>query len=317
MVKTKVLLAFGTHHGTKRKEKADRPFFRDSVAPFLEEEIIKNGKRAAIIYEVTLEDYIPSSPKSKEEMRMYLSETGNQRKRRMTLIQQELTKLERTITQKWRETRDRGEPFMKVSLDWGFEDIILEINRSRPNQITHYAEPQSSEATYAWWATDILLKELDRYRFSDRQRKLGIMIDYIMEFVKHDVLRDKSVFSLAERLRRENADRVIIIPRGTAHRGMNVLFKPDHYNVVYKESEDVLYLDFLDEFIAKNYIGTPPKEDLMRYAKLQLDCMEYVSTHRYTPSQIFMRIFGNKSVAKRELELTQAGRQFALSKRTQ
>ena len=201
---------------------------------------------------------------------------------------------------------------MRTSLDLGFEDAVLRINRSKPGQITHFMEPQTAETAYAWWATEVLIRELDRYRFDDRDKQVSIMMNYLKQFAIYDVGRDKAVFSLVDQLRKENPYRAIIIPRGTAHRGMRVLFTPDNYDVLFKESEDARLLDFGDEFIGRSYVEIPSNEEVHRYAELQLDYMNHRITHRYTLPQIFRRLFTGKLVA--ELTLVAASRQYALSK---
>ncbi len=309
MNRTKLLLITGAHGSNKHRPNAK--FFRDDVLPFLEENVVRGGMRAALIYEILHFDMIPTAPKSEQEMRTVLAQDGNRGRKNKEAVQAELTKIERLMTKDWRETRDKGQPFMKVSLNWGFEDVVLSINQTKPGQIAHYMEPQSAETAYGFWATEILWKEFVDISQEEREARINALIEYIRKLAEIQVHRDRLVFSLSERLRGEDPERAIIIPRGTAHRGMQVLFSDDKYDLTYKDAGYLL--DFTDEAIARSYVDSLSTAELRKYAELELDYLRYWAVHRYSLRQILLKLFGSTVVAEKELE--KAARDYALSQK--
>ncbi len=306
MEKTKLLLVFGKH-GYQR-EKYDEQFSKNAIVPFLEQEI-ENKKRTAIIITELLEyNNLKSGPRSIDDKKKIMALTGKKAQTKRNLINAELQAIEKKINQKWKETREYGEPFMKRTLNLGFEYKVLEINTKSTGQIENIIEPQTAQTAYNAWKADLLAEKIEEHKFNP-EKQIDALADYSEQMIQFQLKRDKDIASLADKLQKQNPERAIIIPRGTAHKGMEVLFDNTIYDIIKHEADYAL--DFTDELILKSYKSIPTKEEIKEYAKLQNHYVNNYTKNRTSLVQIGWRIFGNEHNA--ELNLEKNAREYALS----
>jgi len=298
--KTPVLLAFGKHG-----RQGDKRFFRENVGSFIDKRIIKEQREGAIIYELLLYPRVPSAPQTPEQMKYALERKGNYRRK----FESELEDLETRINEDWMETRDRGNPFMKRSLNWGFENQVMGINLHSPGKITHKIEPQRADVAYADWVMTLDADKLILPGY-DHSRMVEDLVDFIPKLIEYQVLRGKHVKSLVDKLREENPERAIIIPRGTAHKGMRHLFSPEEYDVTFADSG--YQLDFTDALLASSYARMPSQNKIRQTAVLQAHYIDYWNANSVRLIQPLLKIVGLQNIAERKIE--EGARQYALAK---
>jgi hypothetical protein len=265
MTKTKALLVFGVH-GDKRPNaagacsgstEANSEFFRGAVLPFLEENVEKGGKKALVIYEALW----PAVSHPTSTVEDYLKRLA--------------------------EPLNRGKAIGHADMfAFGFEDKILEINRKAPYQVLCRVERQYQEVRAGAYELNNLSEEMRNRRFDESS--LGIMVEYLTKLCAICMARDNGVFDIAEEFRKKNPGSVIIIPRGTAHRGLATWFEHGRF-LLWRKYEVNALVDqdnadsdpFLVEALDRQYRGEASHEQIKRLAWLKLLFERYLDTAEY------------------------------------
>ncbi len=261
MGKTPVLLAFGKHHGNVGDMKilSEKRFFRGAVLPVLDESYRRNRK-TAVIFEWTLNNEVVIR---KEEVEAYRQGKIIQIQDKISAIEREIKRWEEGLKSSLLEPLDRG---ATIPNDLGFERKIAEINGLCPGLISCMPEPHVAEVILENKVGDLVWSRIDEAKGDDA---IELMVEFIKAFAKAIVLRDKGVFELVRRLRRETPEISIVIPRGAAHSGMEVLFPRSEYDVSMVCSN--VYFDFASEAPMRSYKKEISREELVDFARLQLD----------------------------------------------
>ena len=287
-----MLLAFGRHSGPKGG--SDKKFFKKNVTPFILQET-EEGRKVALIYELLNYKWLGEFPRNDYDARELLAETGHARKKRAAKIQSKLAKIERRMQEDWTLYRDyKGMPFMNLTLDWGFEDAVLNINRKKPGTVQHFLEPQRVDGFYNTVENDVLFNKFSR------DMQLPSLTDYIRSLIKMQVERDKAVYRKAEELRLQDPSRSIVIPRGTAHVGMKYLFSADAYGITVKDAG--YSRDFADDLLIRSYLKEPSYEELLRTAEMQMEYMKILTGLRGIARRIWLTLIQDSEYAAIKVE---------------
>lgn len=261
MQRTPLLLVFGEHGGRNGRLRTppDKEFFKDIVHPFVEKHIVRGGKRALIIHEYNTAINCDG-----------LDNTG---------VSNAMGTIERGLNQKLEATFNQGFAMDEDSMhwfDWGFMDMVLEINRGAPGTVECIVEPLGASTQWIMWRQN---------RFARARRASPTFDDTVMaevEMIKGSIEicmdRDRRLVEFVHKLRRENPDRVIIIPRGYAHKGMAHDF--DYLN--YRKAEAARLTGapwFSTEAIIEAFSRRLTQSELERYARLSLHYSEYYYSH--------------------------------------
>ncbi|MFH1306490.1 MAG: hypothetical protein ABIH83_02420 [Candidatus Micrarchaeota archaeon] len=235
--KTPLLMAFGSH-GHKFIP-PDRTFFRSTIAPFLEKNF-KEGRKITILSEGI---FRPPPDKTSWTMPFLLDQED------ITRLDTHLVKAQATMryfldkTVHKGITPNAGERTELSSLDWGYLDNAVELNRIRPYSVVF--EP---ELTTEQKSIDALI--YDRASSYDKRSKqmMGIILKE----------RDLAMTALLDFISDEAGNHALVIPRGSAHVGLFHYVKLLHgkkYDVelYYKKSEhlSILFNMYVADYIAK------------------------------------------------------------------
>jgi len=286
--KTPLLLAFG-RHGKSRKVKG---FFREEIGPFIDQFVVKEGRKAAIIYELLLSYVLPSGAQNHHDVGRFIKQEGLERAKTENKIKRELCDLYKHESAELRSTSNNGDSLKSVLLNlWGFGPCISEIESQNSGLIEHYIEPQDVRTTYFNWEFDFEKSRM-AYALSnfDHDGQIQAIIDHTKKMVELHTLRDNNVKDLVIKLRENNPSRAIIVPRGTAHRGMVFLFDPDLFDVHFRSAG--YQLDFSEALLADSYCRMPSEEEFRLCAERQLAYMRAYGAKARTPLNLFLRLFG-------------------------
>jgi len=281
MSKTRVLLAFGSHGIQESRVPGDQRFFRKAVIPFIED-TVKNGKPIALIYETVLGlDNRIKTPVldkiSKGSGERWLSEI----KERVLTEERHINEcLDTVFVSGNPELYTRasakclaGGGILEGIVDWGFEDFILELNSAGHSNITALIEPQSSEVSLGIWRREELNRRIESLIQGPENELLNAITDYIKFETEFQLSRDKGIKFLVDGLIKEKDVAAVCIPRGGQHRGMASLFNHDGYDVTVHDSG--VPSDFIYEAVNRSYRERIPEEELVLYARLQMEFLRY------------------------------------------
>ena len=307
MSKTALLLAFGAHNS---KSGYDKKFNRDTVGNFIDEKVVSDGRNAIIITELLGYDIFPSAPKTIDQKIELFGMSKNRIRKVKKVIEREAKDYENRLNNKWKETRENGSPFMWRTLSLGFEPKVLAINSKDHGRIQNIVEPHSAEIGFEKWMSDLSYESYAQTRYVSREEKLGAMKKYVSHFLKSQIARVLALANKADKLRQENPDMAIIIPRGTSHRGMLSLFNENDYDISSASADYAL--DFVDELLANSYDVFPDSDTLDKVVSLQLDYESHFQRAKIKPYQLFLRSFGFSHHSERLLE--DSSRSYAYSR---
>jgi hypothetical protein len=282
MAKTKLLLAFGAHGNLKSA--GERGFFRDTIVPFLDEHVVREKKKAALIYETVLEIPMRYDTTQPEPFRT-ISALDTLKEKRESILKGLDTLLAHAsgkIAALFSNSFDKGitpyafateswELAFLGSLElWGFAQDAIRLNGAMPDSIRFFLEPQNSEVVYLGENQKFLIRLLQQGKLRD----LELMTEYMGLGIREMLLRDSGVVALADKLAAENPDGAIIIPRGVAHAPIEHFFDKDRYDVTTHVS-GMGIVPFSSNALVKAYRGALDERELRLYAKLEMELLKY------------------------------------------
>jgi len=276
MTKTKVLLAFGSHRGTYDTfpVRGNRRFFRQAVVPFIEENVEKEGARAAIIHDCVCHNWlrpplddikveiIKKNLKHEEIDSARIEGVIKEYERQIPILEEQSRKLLGLMNE---ETRGMTA--------WGFETAVRRINRRNPNQIIHFIEPQEIASVSLDLEEDV--QRTISMLTDDYETAIDCIVKFIKALAMETIYRDKGVVALADKLMTEDPEMVIIIPRGWAHKGMATLFDRKKYDITIAEEQNK-NVPFAIEAALRYYNLDFDERNLRRYAILEHDANEFL-----------------------------------------
>lgn len=303
--RTPILLAFG-RHGKKRR---DRQFFRETVGSFIDDVVEPEERPAAIIYEYLLPYVLANGPRNLDEARTLLSQEGSERTKTERRIAQETTKAYRDISELVHAHLDVGGFSRSKLFRWGFEDHIQRLNGQRHKRVLNFIEPQDAQTMYGLWESELEFNRMNYFITQNHGSQVQAVIDYTKKLIEVQTRRDAKVRDFALKLRKEDPRRAIIIPRGTGHRGMHVLFDSASFDVRYESADYAL--DFADELLARSYTHMPSDEELRLCAERQVKFVTAYNSKATGPVNIFLRLTGFSDLAEKRIQ--KFARAYALS----
>lgn len=240
MKRTKILLAFGMHGGGRtEKTPPDRKFFRQAVAPFLEQEVAA-GRRVVVIQEQNLAyDLVEGDGELTGVFRPMLllkrlaELTGRPPPPDSiydTLVQG-LDKRERELNEKYARTLDQGKGLDGFNA-LGYEEVAVELNRRSPGSVSFVCELQTRDT---FWATINAWFAETMPRSDDLTE---ILIDIIRTTTDRAYVRDGALIEQVFRFHYSDDERTIVLPRGALHVEMRRFFDPGIFDV-HVEPEDI------------------------------------------------------------------------------
>jgi hypothetical protein len=253
----KILLAFGTHGRGDRPP--DRRFFRSAVVPFIEE-ALREGRKVAVIHELCLYDRIGFL---EEDVQRLLSGRGAEGAGEW--LREDLAMVQAEANHALRNTLDLGIAGAPVA-DWGFNDAIMEVNAARPGSVLSIIEPQTVESLFAHWRMRSFLSSLG-------PQGVDCMAGFIRTMAEDCIRRDLGVLRLAERSALINGEAAIVIPRGSAHRGMAGLIRGRHELLV---AEGRSREDYMDRAVRLSYGRSLGEDEARAFAALELELLRFV-----------------------------------------
>ncbi len=289
MQKTKLVLAFGAHGSTdkdgKRESSSTRWFFKKAILPEISKTFFKKGKATVILEALFWDD---AGRPDTEDLEAYRRGDLALVEDRLKDGERRLNEINRIFTNVLSARLDTGKTKGDVN-DWGFERWIVRLNRLRPKTITTLPE---SPVVEAMWQTDLANLLREKLRNAAPDESVGLMMERIKAHSKAQHLRDRAVFELAQKLRAEDPARMIIIPRGEGHRGMQVLFPESEYEA--RVSCAFGYFDFETEATIRSYESKLGTQELSDYAKLQIDYRRHYLEGTLSPLNNLLFIGGDK-----------------------
>lgn len=260
--RTALALAFGEHPGQSHglEFDADRKFFRAAILPFLEEHVIRRGKRALIIHEFNVGFDLNGLERGNEEHEKILGEL--------------VRKTEENANARLSATINSGMPLSPDQgwFEWGYGERIAEINRSIPGAIRNIVEPLQPGTVWRMWEQTLVC---ERSRITG---SLAESVDIEMELIRRSIdiclERSRRVVALVKEARESHPEMAIVVPRGFAHRGMADDFDYSEFEMTVSYSLRGAPL-FSSEAIIESFGRTLGKEELRRYAMLSLNFDDY------------------------------------------
>ncbi len=261
MKRTPLLLVFGAHGGRNGglKVPPDKEFYKGLVDPFVEKHVVRGGKRAVVVHEYNTS--INCENLSNSEVSQIMSNLEHRLK----------LKLDATFNHGMKMDEDSMDWF-----DWGFMDKILEINREAPSTIECVIEPLGASTQWIMWKQQ-QLSRIVRHTDSFDESVIA-EAELIRGSIEICMDRDKRLAGFIHKLRTEDPDRAIIIPRGYAHKGMAMDF--DYLNYMKIEAARLTAAPwFSTEAIIEAFSKQLTPAELERYARLSLHYNEYYYSH--------------------------------------
>ncbi len=232
MTKTPLMFAFGIH--PVGPFKGDQNFFKRAIGSYVDR-ILEEKRQAIIIRE------LPNGPgfierfyKKKSEVNPFVKpreikdyfERGEQEEIKKSL-EEALRKCELFIDLTYRRSINKGDT--QYCKGWGYENNVSKINKNNNGTIRTIAEPQDLDVLTLNLEADFLDKMT---RITEGEEKLRYFARLILKTTKRDYRRDLNVRDLALKLRAENPERAIIVPRGYLHRYMvDTLFDRNSFDI--------------------------------------------------------------------------------------
>ncbi len=289
MQKTKLVLAFGAHGLTnkdgKRESGPTQWFFKKAILPEISKTFFKKGKATVILEALFWDD---AGRPGTEDLEAYRRGDLARVEGKLKDGERRLNEINQVITNALSARLDTGKTKGDVN-DWGFEKWIVRLNRLRPKTITTLPE---SPVVEAMWQRDLANLLREKLRNATPSESIDLMMERINAHSKAHHLRDRAVFELAQKLREENPSRMIIIPRGEGHRGMQVLFPESEYEA--RVSCAFGYFDFETEATIRSYESKLGTQELSDYAKLQIDYTRHYLERTLSPLHNLLFIGGDK-----------------------
>lgn len=287
MTRTKVLLALGSHDNTigNARMRADTKFFRKAVQPVLLDTFLRR-KKAAIVFEgVFFQD---AGNPSTDDLETYRKGELSELEPKLKAAEREMKYSEESVGKIWTERLDNGKPLL-YRVCWGFERTMMLINRLRPGTIRSFPEPQVVEAVWEHNLEEMLRGKI---KTASQAEAVDIMVEALKAHSRSIILRDTAIYGLAKKLRGEDPSRLIIIPRGSAHRGITALFPESEYELDVVCDNSVI--DFNHEATIRLYKEELSEQEWADYAKLQLDCNAYHLVRMGALSHVWLMLAGMK-----------------------
>ena len=258
----KLLLAI--HKGAKSTE-----FIRGAVQPFLEENVAKGGKKATVIYGHLLYPRVFGC-KSVAEAAKALSHTELKKKS----LQRSLGMIEASFNRELARSIGTGADSLLFRPNEGFEDLVMGLNVSC-QMVSSVVEPQIADVAFA----DVKLHNLHSQIRADLNSASAV--DLMMEVIKLHayvvVRRSKETLRLIESISSSDPESVAILPRPSAFREMEDLFKRAGHEVICVDEGEPL--QFIDRATTKIFTGNLVLGDLSRFAKLQLAYLKFLGCY--------------------------------------
>jgi hypothetical protein len=261
MKRTPLLLVFGEHGGRNGRLRVppDKEFYKGLVDPFVEKHVVGEGKKAIVVHEYNTA--------------INCDGLGNSE------VSAIMANLENRLNLKLQATFNQGIPMDQDSMDWfdwGFMDNILEINRNAPETVECIVEPLGASTQWIMWKQSKLSRKHRTTKTFDES--VIAEAEVIRGSIEICMDRDRRLVEFVHKLRRENPDRVIIIPRGYAHKAMAQDFDYLHYMKI--ESARLTGAPwFSTEAIIEAFSKHLTPAELERYARLSLHYSEYYYSH--------------------------------------
>ena len=259
-----LLLAFGEHPGENHgiSFDADRNFFKSTVLPFLEEQVIRCGKKAFVIHEYNVGI----------DLRGF--EKGNAKDEK--IVSEILMKTEEKANNAFSSSLNAGLPLAPELgwFDWGYAERIAQMNKDNPGAIRNIVEPLKPGTAWHMWEQSVALERSSACCFSE---SVEIEIDMIRRSIEICLERSRRVVALVKAIREADPHTAIVVPRGFAHRGMSGDFDYSEFEMQVSYNLQGVPL-FSSEAIIESFGRKLGEEELRRYAMLSLHYEEYIRT---------------------------------------
>jgi hypothetical protein len=261
--RTALALAFGEHPGQSYGVRfdADRKFFRAAILPFLEEHVIRLGKKALVIHEFNVG--------------YDLSGLQRDNKEHEEIIRALLRQTEEKANNALGATLNAGIPLAPDQgwFDWGYAERIAEINRSIPGAITNIVEPLRPSTVWLMWEQTLACERSRGAR--SFEESVEIEMEAISGSIDICLGRSRRVAALVKEARESRPDMAIIVPRGFAHRGMADEFDYSEFEMTVSYGLRGAPL-FSSEAIIESFGRLLGEDELRRYALLSLHFDDYL-----------------------------------------
>jgi len=238
-------------------------FFKRSVEPFLEEEVIKKGRKATVVYEAHLYPKVFFGATRPMDVRGLVPIKNTTQ---LPALQKLLSTIERTLNRLLAESLEKGMQSKGLPIAEGFEDVVIRANQSRPGSVRCIIEPQNAHAAYI----DLKLHRL--YEQIRNKGPSGRTISILTELIKLQATCQEfhsfGLLSLIQDAEKEDPQRVIVIPRGPGSDSLNVLLRKEGCNVLLKD--DGCTPHFIDESVSRILTGGMSEEQLRRRIEIQV-----------------------------------------------
>ena len=255
------MLAFGEHpgqHGDKVYP-AHRKFFKAALLPFLED-ARQRGQRVLVIHEMSV-DYRTKGLDGVNKADVESLEAG-------------LQIAENNMNGLLSESLDVGQ-MLNVArdwFDWGYLDVIVDLNQAAPGTIRNIVEPFGANTLgHIDEHTELFRRSQNPMPFRERLR---LEAELIRASIKISLSRSLRVVKLIKRLRSENPDLAVAVPRGYAHHGMSEHFDYSEFEMTVASSLKGAP-SFLADAVAESFRRPLTDQELMIYARLSLYFEEY------------------------------------------
>lgn len=264
--RTPLLLAFGEHPAECGgiRYGADKRFFKSAVVPFLEEHVERRGEKAAIIYEFNmgfdLQGYDRLNPAHIQAVQTMVAQTG------------------KGMGDSVSPSLDAGSEIGANAywFDWGFLDKVMAINSITPGRVRNIVEPLAADTAWTMW---------DQSLAADAMRNAGSFeerVEIEKEVIKYSARtcagRSRRVADLVRRIRGQEPQMAIVIPRGYAHSGMVAFFGQEEFDITC-----VSHMRgaprFSSDIIIEAFGREVSEEEWRRHAALSLRFSNYALTN--------------------------------------
>ncbi|MCP4648119.1 MAG: hypothetical protein GY852_10385 [bacterium] len=274
MKRAPVLLAMG-RHGTKDDGSCQKGFFKKTVVPFMREQVSKR-RNVFLIQELFIHEggFKPFTPERRKQL---LAEDEGA----IHSIQKTLD----STKDKWdlmlRESIGKGiesEGAARIGItDWGYMEAILELNAERENSVIMVVEPPDARVL----CKDMQRRDFDKkvmeeptsWEMGDEMAGLRSMVERIGRSMHNTINvtvgRDSALVGLVKRIVAENPDPAIIVPRGSAHIGMEHLFDPEVFELTVIGSG--LPKDFSQRAVYESYKRELQPQEIGEFALMQIE----------------------------------------------
>jgi hypothetical protein len=265
--RTALALAFGEHPGDffGARCRADREFFRSRMTPFLEEQVLGNGKRAIMIHEFNVG--------------FNLAGADRHDRAQAEMVGKLVEKSETDANAMFAASLDAGRPVTGYGgwFDWGHTECIAETNRMRPGAIRNIVEPQGASTVWRLW--DQMCVEGGIAKVKSFDERVAVEKEIIRHSIGICLERSRRLASLVKAFRAANPNLAIAITRGYAHQGMAGEFDQSEFEVISSSGTNGAP-HFPSEAIIESFRRELGEDELARYARLSLRFDDYLAANR-------------------------------------